>query len=111
MSPIGEVGGVTEHPVTAPRDDVRRSRHYIQGAPGAEVRFYRLLCGDRLHVPEAVTPNLTPAPPGKKVLEITVVISPLRNFPAPGSITARHDASLKRRSRAGLPELVTTWAN
>lgn len=97
MPSIGEVGSVTEHPVAAPRDDMRCSRHDTQGAPGAQVGLERLLGRNRLHVPQPVTSNLRATPPGKKVIQVTgfVVVSRLLGFAASGSITARHGSSLK----------------
>ena len=98
MSPVAQIGGVTEHPVTAPRDDVRGPGNDIEGASGAQIRLAGLLGRNRLHVPESVSANLAPTPAREQVTEITdlIVIASLWSA-ASCSIAARHGFSLKRR--------------
>ena len=97
MPPVGQVGGVAEYPIAAPRHDMRCPRHDLEGAPGAQVRFKCLFGRNRLNVPQAVSTNLTATPPREQVVEADgfVVVVLLLGFAASGSIAARHGSSLK----------------
>ena len=96
VPPVGQVGGVTEYPIAAPRHDMRRSRHDLEGTAGAQVCFSRLVGRNRLHVPQAVPTNLAATPPREQVIETDgFVVVLLPGFAASGSIAARHASSLK----------------
>ena len=96
MPPVGQVGGIAEYPIAAPRYDVRCSRHDLEGATGAQVGFNCLFGGNRLHVPQPVPTNLTAPPPRQQVIEADgFVVVLLLGFAASGSIAARHGSSLK----------------
>jgi hypothetical protein len=53
-----EVIGFTEKPICPPRHGVRNSRGYLEAAPWAGIGLGRGRRGDRLHVPQPVSPRL-----------------------------------------------------
>ena len=72
VSPGSEVGGVAEHSVGPPGDEVRDPGRHVEAAPGADVRLHRLRLGDGLDVPLATVAQLGATPSGGKAIDVEV---------------------------------------